>query len=95
MSRTVTIPDTLYTRLQQTADARGCSSITQLLEVRQSHEDTFRTRQEAVTRIDALRKRLSARYGVFPDSVADVREDRARDSRAMCVVAHTRFGDRR
>jgi hypothetical protein len=31
-----------------------------------------------VTRIDTLRKRLFATYGTFPDSAADVREDRAR-----------------
>jgi hypothetical protein len=78
MSRTVTIPDTLYARLEQTAHARGFSSIAQLLEVWQAHEDTLRHRQEAVARIDALRKRLFATYGMFSDSTADVREDRAR-----------------
>ena len=78
MSRTVTIPDALYLRLEQTAQARGCRSIAQLLEVWQSHEDTLRRRQEAVARIDALRERLCATYGVFPDSTEDVREDRAR-----------------
>ncbi len=78
MSRTVTIPDALYTRLEQAAHARGFSSIAQLLEVWQAHEDTLRRRQEAVARIDALRERLLATYGVFPDSTADVREDRAR-----------------
>ena len=55
-----------------------CSSIVQLLEVWQAHEDALHRRQEAVTRIDALRERLFATYGVFPDSTADVREDRAR-----------------
>ena len=78
MSRTVTISDALYARLEQTAHARGFSSIAQLLEVWQAHEDTLRHRQEAVARIDALRERLFATYGVFPDSTADVREDRAR-----------------
>jgi hypothetical protein len=78
MSRTVTIPDALYRRLEQTAQVRGCSSIAQLLEVWQSHEDTLRRRQEAVARVDALRERLCATYGVFPDSTEDVREDRAR-----------------
>ena len=78
MSRTVTIPDALYVRLEQTAHARGVSSIAQLLEVWQSHEDTLRQRQETVARIDALRERLFATYGAFPDSTADVREDRAR-----------------
>ena len=78
MSRTVMIPDALYARLEQTAHARGCSSIAQLLEVWQAHEDTLRQRREAVARIDALRERLFATYGVFPDSTVDVREDRAR-----------------
>jgi hypothetical protein len=78
MSRTVTIPDALYIRLQQTAHARGFSSITQLLEVWQSREDILRDRQKAVARIDALRERLCATYSAFPDSTADVREDRAR-----------------
>ena len=78
MSRTITIPDILYLRLEQTAQARGCSSIAQLLEVWQAHEDTLRRRQEAVARIDALRERLCSTYGVFPDSTEDVREDRAR-----------------
>lgn len=78
MSRTVTIPDALYLRLEQTAQARGCSSIAQLLEVWQAHEDTLRRRQEAVAQIDALRERLCATYGVFPDSTENIREDRAR-----------------
>jgi hypothetical protein len=78
MSQTVTIPDALYLRLEQTAHARGFRSIAQLLEVWQSHEDTLRHRQEVVARIDALRERLFATYGVFPDSTEDVREDRAR-----------------
>ena len=78
MSQTVTILDALYIRLEQTAHARGFSSIAQLLEVWQAHKDTLRSRQEAVARIDALRERLLATYGVFPDSTAGVREDRAR-----------------
>ena len=78
MSRTVTIPDALYLRLEQIAQVRGCSSIAQLLEIWQAHEDPQRRRQEVVARIDALRERLSTTYGVFPDSTEDVREDRAR-----------------
>ena len=78
MSRTVTIPDALYLRLEQIAQVRGCSSIAQLLEIWQAPEDTLRRRQEAVARIDALRERLSTTYGVFPDSTEDAREDRAR-----------------
>lgn len=51
MSRTLTIPDALYARLEQTAHARGFSSIAQLLEVWQAHEDTLRRRQETVARM--------------------------------------------
>jgi len=78
MSRTVTIPDALYARLEQTAHARGLSSIAQLLELWQAHEDTQCRRQESVARIDALRERLFATYGMFPDCTADIREDPAR-----------------
>jgi hypothetical protein len=78
MSRTVTIPHALYARLEHTANARGCSSMAQLLKAWQAHEDTLRRRQEAVTHIDALRERLFVTYGAFPDSTAAVREDRAR-----------------
>ena len=78
MSRTVTIPDTLYTRLENTARACGFSSIAQLLEVWQSREDALRQCQEVVAQIDALRERLFATYGAFPDSTEDVRTDRAR-----------------
>jgi hypothetical protein len=78
MSRTVTIPDALYARLEHTAHARGLPSITHLLEVWQAHEETLHYRQEAVAHIDALRERLFATYGVFPDSTVDVRADRAR-----------------
>ena len=78
MSQIVTIPDALYIRLEQTAHARGFSSIAQLLESWQSREDALHHRQEVVARIDALRERLCATYGVFPDSTEDIREDRAR-----------------
>ena len=78
MSRTLTIPEALYTRLESIARARGFSSIAQLLEVWQSHEEALRHRQEAVAQIDALRERLFATYGMSPDSTTDIREDRAR-----------------
>jgi hypothetical protein len=78
MSRTVTIPDALYFSLEQTAHAHGFSSIVQLLERWQAREDALHHRQEVVARINALRERLCATYGVFPDSTEDIREDRAR-----------------
>ncbi len=78
MNRTLTIPEALYARLESTARARGFSSIEQLLEVWQSGADALRHRQQAVAQIDALRERLCATYGGFPDSTEYVREDRAR-----------------
>jgi hypothetical protein len=78
MSRTLTIPDALYLRLESIARARGLSSIEQLLEMWQTREDDLRYRHEVVTQIDALRERLFATYGMFPDSTESVREDRAR-----------------
>ena len=78
MSRTVTLPDALYLSLEQTAHAHGFSSIAQSLESWQSREDTIHHRQEVVARIDALRERLCATYGVFPDSTEDLRKDLAR-----------------
>ena len=78
MGRTVTIPDALYFSLEQTAHAHGFSSIAQLLESWQAREDALHHRQEVVAWIDALRERLCATYGMFPDSTEDLREDRAR-----------------
>jgi hypothetical protein len=78
MSQTVTISDALYTRLEASAHLRGMASIEQLLEAWQAREDKWLRRHEVVRRIDALRERLFATYGELPDSVAFIREDRAR-----------------
>lgn len=78
MNRTLTIPDTLYTRLEDLARTRGFSRIEQLLDAWQSYEDTLRQRRLAVAQIDALGQRLSKTYGTFLDSAADIREDRTR-----------------
>ena len=78
MSRTLTISDDLYQRLQAEAGARGLSSVEQLLEERTSNGSDLAQRGDAVKEIDLLRNRLFARYGEMPDSTDLISEDRAR-----------------
>jgi hypothetical protein len=75
MSRTVTISDALYDRLEASAHMHGMTSIEQLLEAWQAREDELLRRQDVVSQIDALRERLFATYGELPDSVPFIRED--------------------
>ncbi len=78
MSQTLTVSDILYKRLETTARMLGVTDIERLLELWQAREDELRQRRETVRRIDTLRERLFAIYGEMPDSVALIREDRAR-----------------
>jgi hypothetical protein len=79
MHHTLTISEGLYARLESEVKRRGLSNIEQLLAtIWHSPEEPLLTRQEIVHRIDALRERLFARYGKMNDSVALIREDRAR-----------------
>jgi hypothetical protein len=78
LSRTLTISDALYDRLEAVAQMRGLNSIEQLLEKWQAREDEVLRRQDVVRRIDALREQLFATSGELPDSVALIREDRER-----------------
>jgi ribbon-helix-helix CopG family protein len=78
MSRTLTLPDELYERLESLARSRGLGSIEELLEQWQSDADELEQRRETVRRIDALREELFARYGEMPDSTPLIREDRDR-----------------
>jgi hypothetical protein len=78
MSRTLTISDALYDRLEASAHMHGMTSIEQLLEAWQAREDELLRRQDVVRQIDALRERLFATYGELPDSTAFIREDRER-----------------
>jgi hypothetical protein len=78
MSRTLTIPDELYERLEAEAGARGLKGIESLLYSLARDEDSLGQRREAVRRIDALRAQLYAKYGEMPDSVELVREGRTR-----------------
>ncbi len=78
MSRTITISDELYAKLEAEAQMRGLSSVEQLLEQLQAPETKSLRRKEVVREIDDLRNRLFAKYGQMPDSVELLREDRAR-----------------
>ncbi len=78
MSRTITISDELYARLETEARLRGLGSVEQLLEqIRLTEAESF-IRKEVVRGIDDLRNRLLAKYGDMSDSVELLREDRAR-----------------
>lgn len=86
MSRTITVSDEIYERLETEARARGLKSIEQFLEQlpmrRLEHEplteEELRRRREAVDRITTLQERLSKTYEMMPDSVDLIREDRER-----------------
>ena len=78
MSRTLTISDDLYARLETEARARRLTTVEQLLEEWDRREVDLSLREEAVRGIDRLRDRLLAKYGQMPDSTELLREDRAR-----------------
>lgn len=82
MSQTLIISDTLYAQLETTAQARGLSSIEelirQLIEMWRARIEESSRRQQVVRRIDALRAHLLAKYGQMADSVELVRADRER-----------------
>jgi hypothetical protein len=78
MSRTLTVSDELYVKLERTARERGYADIGQLLEAWQANEADRKQRVQVVQQIDALRARLFAIYGEMPDSVELLRDDRGR-----------------
>jgi predicted CopG family antitoxin len=78
MSRTITISDELYARLEAEARARGLNNIEHLLEEREQSESDLNERHRVVKRIDDLRERLFIKYGEMPDSVELLRADRNR-----------------
>ena len=78
MSRTLTISDELYSRLQEEARARGFSSVEQLLEQWSASQAEAPLRKEVVRKIDLLRDQLFAKYGQMPDSMDLLRQDRFR-----------------
>ena len=77
MSRTITVPDDVYQRLEAEARARGLKSIEQLLEqlpLAKAESDPLtdeelQRRHEVVERTIALQEELSRKYGMMPDSV--------------------------
>lgn len=77
MSRTLTISDELYARLEKEAQMRGLS-IERLIEEWERNEANLLQRKDVVREIDTLRERLFFKYGEMPDSSDLVREDRAR-----------------
>jgi hypothetical protein len=79
MSRTITISDDLYRRLEADALALGVS-IEQLLNSWPTNERAPRHAADmaALVRVAALGDELSARYREMPDSAELIREDRAR-----------------
>ena len=78
MSRTLTIPEDLYARLEALARSLGLESVERLLyEVGRDGVDLDQ-RREAVERINDLRQSIFARHGMMPDSVKLLGEDRAR-----------------
>ncbi|MCU0493966.1 MAG: hypothetical protein MUD01_20440 [Chloroflexaceae bacterium] len=78
MSQTLTISDTLYTRLEQAARERGLATIEQLLETWQTLDAERQRRHLIVQQIDQIRERMLTTYGEMPDSVELLREDRFR-----------------
>ena len=77
MSRTLTISDELYARLEKEAQIRGLS-IERLIEEWERNEANLLQRKDVVREIDTLREPLFFKYGEMPDSSDLVREDRAR-----------------
>ena len=69
MSRTLTLSDALYARLETTARKRGLSTIEQLLEELQPDGDDLASRQATVRRIDALQRFVNAVRSDFPNIV--------------------------
>ena len=77
MSRTLTISDELYARLEKEAHIRGLS-IEHLIEEWERNEANLLQRKDVVRQIDSLRGHLFSKYGEMPDSTELIREDRTR-----------------
>jgi hypothetical protein len=78
MSRTVEISDELYARLEAEAKRRGLESIERLLEEEVNGSREAVSKEEAVRQILEIQAKMSAKYGLMPDSAELIREDRAR-----------------
>ncbi len=82
MSRTITVSDELYVRLEEAAHKRGLDGVVPLLEqledMQRLADEALKRRRETVEWIDDLRARMFEKYGEMPDSVGLLREDRER-----------------
>jgi len=78
MSRTITVSDDLYHRLEAAARTHGFVEIEQLLQEWQAGEEERQRRLRAVREIDAIRARMSQTYGTMSDSADMIQEDRSR-----------------
>ncbi|MBW4538924.1 MAG: hypothetical protein KME43_07215 [Myxacorys chilensis ATA2-1-KO14] len=78
MSRSLTISDELYDRLETTAKAQGLDSIERLLEEWEQREADLTQRRETVRRISQIRDRVFEKCGEMPDSTELIRQDRQR-----------------
>ncbi|MFH0926512.1 MAG: hypothetical protein V1872_12940 [bacterium] len=78
MSKTLEIPDKLYTQLENMSQEQGLLNIQELLESWQKNDRDIHYRREVVKEIDTLRERLFVTYGEMQDSVELVGEDKDR-----------------
>jgi hypothetical protein len=78
MEKVITVSDILYNRLEESASKRNLSTIEELLELWISEEEEIQKRTQQVENVYVLHDRLLQTYGVFPDSVTLIREDRER-----------------
>lgn len=79
MSRTVDLSDELYSRLELAVKKSGSPSIQELLATTfPASDDELAHRRAWFERISAFQQSLNQKYGVQPDSVAMIREDRER-----------------
>ncbi len=78
MEKVITVSDMLYNRLEETVNKRNLSTIEDLLQLWISEEDAMQARAQQVEEIRTLYQRLTQTYGVLPDSVSLIREDRDR-----------------
>lgn len=82
MLQHVEISEQLYQQLTKTAEKDGFATLEEflgeLLKQWQARESELERRRNVVSQVDALYTRLRAKYGVMPDSVELVRQDRSR-----------------
>ncbi len=76
MGKTLTVTDEVYEQLERLAKAQGVDSVEGLLA--RLWQDELHRRREVGRRVDALRKRIFAKYGYLGDSTEMIREDRER-----------------